>query len=156
MWQGVTKKLLKWEKTYFFISSSFCQFFYEKVNFCISPARRCRRCGKFDIGFVICVWWLAISMARSFKYFQNYLTHLTNFKHFVSSTCIHVHNQSHDTYGQHEAGDWIWTCEHVEDPNCLKFVRCFCCYSASELLQLKLGKKKCFREMRIAQPPTQL
>ena len=82
----------------------------------------------------------------------NYFTHLTNFKHFGSSTCSHVHNQSHDTYGQHEAGDWIWTCEHVEEPKCLKFVRGFCCYSAStktsfsfcscsEPLQLKFGEK---------------
>ena len=82
----------------------------------------------------------------------NYFTHLMNFKNLGSSTCSHVHIQSHDTCGQHEAGDWIWTCEHVEDPKCLKFVRCFCFYSAStktsfgfcscsKLLQLKLGKQ---------------
>ena len=82
----------------------------------------------------------------------NYFTHLTFFKHFGSSTCSHVHNRSHDTYGQHAAGDGIWTCEHIEDPKCLKRVRCFWCYSAStktsfvfcscsELLQLKFGKR---------------
>ena len=64
---------------------------------------------------------LLISMARSFKYFYNVLTHLTKFKHFESSTCSHVHIQSNDTCGQHEAGEWIWTCEHVEDPKGLKF-----------------------------------
>ena len=78
----------------------------------------------------------------------NYFTHLTNFKHFGSSTCSHVHNQSNDTYSQHKAGDWIGTCDHVEDPKCLKFVRCFLLLfclkknsfgfcSCSELLQLK-------------------
>ena len=36
----------------------------------------------------------------------NYFTHLTNFKHFGSSTCSYVHNQSHDTYGQHKTG-WL-------------------------------------------------
>ena len=49
-------------------------------------------------------------------------------------------------------GDWIWTCEHVKDQKCLKFVRCFWCNSVStktsfvscscsELLQLKFGEK---------------
>ena len=82
----------------------------------------------------------------------NYFTHLMLFKHFGSSTCSHVHIQSHDTYGQHAAGDWIWACKHVEDPKCLKSVRCFCCYSAStktsygfcpcsEFLQQRFGKK---------------
>ena len=97
----------------------------------------------------------------------NYFTHLTNFKFFGSSTYSHVHIQSHDTCGQHEAGDWIWTCEHVEDPKNLKFVRYFCFYSAStktsfgfcscsEPLQLKFGEKKLSREIQIAQPPIQL
>ena len=83
----------------------------------------------------------------------NYFTHLTNFKHFGSSTCSQVLIQSHDTCGQHKTGDWIWTYEHVEDPKCLKFLRYFCFYSAStktsfgfcscsELLQLKFGEKK--------------
>ena len=36
----------------------------------------------------------------------NYFTHLTNLKHFGSSTYSHVHNQPHDTYGQHEACDF--------------------------------------------------
>ena len=83
----------------------------------------------------------------------NYFTHLTNFKRFGSSTCSYVHNQSHDTYGQHEAEDWIWTCEHVKNPKCLKLVRCFCCNSAStktsfgfflcsELLQMKFGREE--------------
>ena len=43
----------------------------------------------------------------------NYFTDLTNFKHFGSSTCSHVHNQSHDTYGQHKSGGLnlnLWTC----------------------------------------------
>ena len=43
----------------------------------------------------------------------NYFTHLTNFKHFGSSACSHVHNQSHDTYGQHETVGLnlnMWTC----------------------------------------------
>ena len=57
------------------------------------------------------------------------------------------------TYGQHEAGDRIWTWDHVEDPKCLKLIRCFFCYSAStnnsfgfcscsELLHLKFGEEK--------------
>ena len=83
----------------------------------------------------------------------NFFTHLMNFKHFGSSTCSHVLIQSYDTCGQNEAGDWIWTYEHVEDPKCLKFLRYFCFHSAStktsfgfcscsELLQLKFGEKK--------------
>ena len=56
----------------------------------------------------------------------NYFTHLTNFKFFGSSTCSHVQIQSHDTCGQHEAGDWIWTSKCVEDPKNLTFVRYFC------------------------------
>ena len=59
----------------------------------------------------------------------NYFTHLTSFKHFESSTCSYYHIQSHDTCGQHKAGNWIWTCEHVEDPKCLKLVRYFWLYS---------------------------
>ena len=62
--------------------------------------------------------------------------------------------------------DWIWTCEHVEDPKCLKLVGYFCFYAAStktsfgfcsgsEFLQLKYGKKIC-REIQIAQLPRQL
>ena len=95
----------------------------------------------------------------------NYFTHLTNFKHFRSSTCLHLHIQSHDMCGQHKAGDWILTCEHVEDPKCLKFVRYFCFYSAptktsfgfcscSELLQPKFGEeKKLCMEIQMVQPP---
>ena len=97
----------------------------------------------------------------------NYLTHMTNFKLVGSSTCSHVHIQSHDKCGQHKAGDWIWTCEHVEDPTNLKFIRYFCFYlastktnfgfcSCSELLRLKFGEEKKFsREIQIAQPPIQ-
>ena len=43
----------------------------------------------------------------------SYFTHLTNFKHFGSSTCSYVHNQSHDTYGQPETEGLNlnrWTC----------------------------------------------
>ena len=88
----------------------------------------------------------------------NYFTHLTSFKHFESSTCLHVHIQSHDTCGQPKSGDWIWTCEHVKDLKCLKFVRYFCFYSASTktsfgFFSWSLAKKG---EMEIAQAPRQL
>ena len=60
----------------------------------------------------------------------NYFIHLISFKHFGSSKCSHFHIQSHDTCRQHKVGNWIWTCEHVEDPKYLKLVRYFCFYSA--------------------------
>ena len=93
----------------------------------------------------------------------NYFIHLTNFKQFGSSTCSHVHIQSHDTCGQHKAGDLIWTCEHVEDPKRLKFVRHFCFYSAStktsfgfcscsELLQLKFREKNVAGKYKLPSP----
>ena len=80
---------------------------------------------------------------------------LTSFKHFGSWTCSHIHIQSHDTYGQRKAGDWIWTCRHVKAPKCWKLVKYFWFYSAStkssfgfcscsELFHLKLGRKKNF------------
>ena len=94
----------------------------------------------------------------------NYFTHLTNFKFFVSSTYSYVHIQSHDTCGHHEAGDWIWICEHVEDPKCFIFVRCFWCYydstktsfgfcSCSELLQLKFCGKKTLQKIANCSDP---
>ena len=57
MWPRITKKLLKWEKAkkilFFFIWSSLCPLFCEKVIVLTAPALSCRSCGKFYIGFSI-------------------------------------------------------------------------------------------------------
>ena len=159
-------------KTYFFIQCSFCPLNGEKVIFLdITSAEllslqliRYRCC---NLCLMTCNTSLLVWQGVSNIFLMlNYFAHLTNFKHFGSSTS-HVHIQFHDTFGQHEAGDWIWTCKQDEGPKCLKFVRYFCFYSASaktrygfcscsKLLQLKFGKKKFSREMQIAQPPIQL
>ena len=105
------------------------------------------------------VWW---GVSNIFT-MLNYITHLKLFKHFGSSTCSHVNNQSNHTYGQHAIRDWTWTCEHVEDRKCLKNIRCFCCYysstktsfcfcSCSELLQQKFGKKNLSGKCKLFSP----
>ena len=55
------------------------------------------------------VWQGVSNIFKMLKYFNP----LMNFKHFGSSTCSNVHNQSHDTDGQHETGGLnlnMWTC----------------------------------------------
>ena len=43
------------KKHTFFIQSSFCPLFCEKINFLTAPERSCRRCGQCDMGVTICV-----------------------------------------------------------------------------------------------------
>ena len=148
----------KKQKTYFSIQNWFCPLFCEKVNFLTAPARSCCRCGQLDIGVTICVWWLATPFNYYDKEFQIFspcwttlpiwqISNTFDLQHvlmFIINPMIPTANTNLE--------DWIWTCGHVEDLKCLKFVRCFCCYSAStktsfgfcscsELLQLTFGKK---------------
>ena len=49
--------------------------------------------------------------------------YLTSFQHFGSLTCLHVQIQSPALLCQQVSWDWIWICEHVQDPKCLKLVK---------------------------------
>ena len=121
MWQGVTKKFLKWKKAnnILFHSKLFLSTFFWKGEFLdiISAELSLLRLIWY-IGCILSFWTCNTSLlvrqgVSNIFTMLNYFTHLTNFKHFGSSTCSYVHNQSHDTYGQHETGGLnlnMWTC----------------------------------------------
>ena len=77
MWPWVPKQLSNWEtaKNILFHSKLISPpLFGENVNILTAPVRSFRRCGQFDMGVTICVWWLATpqnSLARGLKYFYN-------------------------------------------------------------------------------------
>ena len=118
MWPWVTKKLMKWEKTknMLFHSKLFLSTFWWKSKFLdITSAELLSLWLIWYRGCNLCLMTCNTSSlvcrgVSNIFTMLNYFTHLTNFKHFGSSTCSHVHIQSHDTCVQHEAGDWIWTC----------------------------------------------
>ena len=96
IWPGVTKKLLMWktkQKNILFHSKVFLSTFLRICKFLdITSA---------ELLSLQSIWY------RSFKLC------------LMSSTHSHVHNYSYDTYGQHEAGDWIYhTYNFVERLQC--------------------------------------
>ena len=172
MWPWVPKKLLKWEKAknILFHSKLIFSTFCEKVNFLTAPERSCRCCGQFDIGITICVWWVATPLNKSGKghkiFWQCWTTYPSD--EFQTNWIFYAEHRKHKHHFYRVADTikvmFLFFCFSIEEPICLKFVRCFCCYSAStktsfgfcscsELLQLKFGRKKIGREIQIAKPP---
>ena len=93
---------------------------------------------------------LLISMARSIKYFHKVeLLYPSG-----SSTCLHVHIQSHDTFGQQKAGDWIWKCEHVEICQICLLLFCLNKYQFWFLLMLRTSLAEVRRRKKTLQGNT--
>ena len=160
MWPWIPKKELKSEKAKKKNSfkAVFTNFFCEKVNLLTVPVRGCRRCGQFDIGVTICVQWLATPLNLSGKGYKIFLQCWTTLPTWRVSNKFHLLLMKHKTKtslllcGRHNQSDFFVSWFYIKDQNCLKLVKCICCYSAStktsfgfcscsELLQLKFGEK---------------
>ena len=146
----------------------FCfHFFCEKVNFLTAPAWSCCCCGVNLIQVLQFIFddlqHLLISLERGLKDFYDvellYPLDLLQRKHKTKNHLYCVADTIKVMF--------LFYVSSIEDPICLKLVKCFCCYSAttktsfgfcscSERHQLKFGGKKNSREMQIAQPPRQL
>ena len=111
----------------------------QKQNFCFRANFFLNSCKTFFFEITAAVilrwiWYLGLQQSIkkkcTFEWFVRELKYLDDVELVFPSdklqtfwilnmfTCSYI--QSHDTCGQHEAGDWIWKCEYVEDPKCLK------------------------------------